>query len=219
MLPLASLAVLLLAYLIGSIPVGVLVGRVFGFDPRAVGSHNVGMTNVARAGGKGAAALTFAGDVLKGLVPILIGYQLEVSQSGMALIALATLIGAVYSIFLGFSGGRGVAAALGIWLGLAPGSVAPILLAVFVVVLAISRIVSLASITAALALPIVVALCAYEQFFLMSLAMAAIVVWRHRENIRRLAAGTEPAIGRSAAQSAAPMSNRPHFDQPPGDRV
>jgi acyl phosphate:glycerol-3-phosphate acyltransferase len=203
MLTLASLAVLLLAYLIGSIPVGVLVGKAFGFDPRDVGSHNVGMTNVARAGGKGAAALTFFGDVLKGLVPILIGYRLEVSQSGIALIALATLVGAVYSVFLGFSGGRGVAAALGIWLGLAPGSVAPILLAVFLVVLVASRIVSLASIVAALALPIIVALCSYEQFFLMSLLMTAIVVWRHRENIGRLAAGTEPALGRREKESAA----------------
>ena len=85
------------------------------------------MTNVGRAGGKGAAALTFAGDVLKGLVPILIGKALNVSPGGLALIALATLLGAIYSIFLGFSGGRGVAAALGIWLGLAPTSVAPIL--------------------------------------------------------------------------------------------
>ena len=195
MLTLASIFVLLLAYLIGSIPVGVLVGKAFGFDPRAVGSGNIGMTNVGRAGGKGAAALTFAGDVLKGLIPILIGNAMNVSQGGLALIALATLVGAIYSIFLGFSGGRGVSAALGIWLGLAPTSVAPILLVIFLVVLAVSRIVSAASITAALALPIVVALSSYEQYFLMSLVMTALVVWRHRENIGRLAAGNEPALG------------------------
>jgi glycerol-3-phosphate acyltransferase PlsY len=193
---LASISVLLLAYLIGAIPVGVLVGKLLGFDPRAVGSHNIGMTNVGRAGGKGAAALTFAGDVLKGLVPILIGKALNVSAGGLGLIALATLLGAIYSVFLGFSGGRGVAAAFGIWLGLAPGSVAPLLLAVFLIVLAFSRIVSMASIAAALSLPILVALCSYEQFFLMSLVMAALVVWRHRENIGRLAAGNEPALGR-----------------------
>ena len=143
MLTLASLSVLLAAYLIGSIPVGVLVGKAFGFDPRAVGSHNIGMTNVGRAGGRAAAALTLVGDVLKGLVPILMGQALHVCQGGLALIALATLVGAVYSIFLGFSGGRGVAAAFGIWLGLAPTSVAMVLLAVFLVVLALSRIVSL----------------------------------------------------------------------------
>ncbi len=200
---LASLLVLLLAYLIGSIPVGVLVGKAFGFDPRAVGSHNIGMTNVGRAGGRAAAALTFAGDVLKGLVPILIGYALHVSGGGLGLIGLATLVGAVYSIFLGFSGGRGVAAAFGIWLGLAPGSVAMVLLAVFVVVLAASRIVSLASISAAFALPIAVALCSYEQYFLVSLAMTALVVWRHRENIGRLAAGNEPVLGRGGRESSA----------------
>jgi glycerol-3-phosphate acyltransferase PlsY len=202
MMTFASLLVLSLAYLIGSIPVGVLVGRAFGFDPRQSGSHNIGMTNVARAGGRGAAALTFAGDVLKGLVPILIGYALHVSDTGLALIGLAALVGAVYSVFLGFSGGRGVAAGFGIWLGLAPLSVAPILLLIFLAVLGLSRIVSLASISAAFAMPIVVALCSYEQFFLVSLAMAALVIWRHRENIGRLASGSEPAVGagrRSAA--------------------
>src|SRR5271154_4391230 len=203
MVTLASIFVLLAAYLIGSIPVGVLVGRVLGFDPRAVGSGNIGMTNVGRAGGKGAAALTFAGDVLKGLVPILIGKALKVNSGGLALIALATLVGAIYSIFLGFSGGRGVAAALGIWLGLASTSVAPILLLIFLVVLAVSRIVSAASISAALALPIVVALTSNEQYFLMSLVMAALVVWRHRENIGRLAAGNEPEIGRGGKETAA----------------
>jgi acyl phosphate:glycerol-3-phosphate acyltransferase len=199
---LASLLVLLLAYLIGSIPVGVLVGKAFGFDPRAVGSHNIGMTNVGRAGGSAAAALTFAGDLLKGLAPILIGNALQVSQSGLAWIALATLVGAIYSVFLGFSGGRGVTAAFGIWIGLAPTSVAPLLLVVFLVVLAVSRIVSLASIVAALSLPILVALCSYEQFFLMALAMAALVIWRHRENLGRLAAGNEPALGASQKESA-----------------
>jgi acyl phosphate:glycerol-3-phosphate acyltransferase len=203
MVTLASIFVLLLAYLIGSIPVGVLIGRVLGFDPRAVGSGNIGMTNVGRAGGKGAAALTFAGDLLKGLVPILIGKALKVSSGGLALIALATMVGAIYSIFLGFSGGRGVAAAFGVWLGLAPTSVAPILLVIFLVVLAISRIVSAASISAALALPIVVALTSNEQYFLMSLVMAALVVWRHRENIGRLAAGDEPEIGRGGKRTAA----------------
>jgi glycerol-3-phosphate acyltransferase PlsY len=203
MLTLVSLLVLLSAYLIGSIPVGVLVGKAFGFDPRAVGSHNIGMTNVGRAGGRTAAALTLAGDVLKGLAPILIGQALHVSQGGLALIALATLVGAVYSVFLGFSGGRGVAAAFGIWLGLAPTSVAMVLLAVFVVMLALSRIVSLASVSAALALPIAVALCSHEQFFLMSLAMTALVLWRHRENIERLAAGREPAVGSGGKESTA----------------
>ncbi|HEV3110622.1 MAG TPA: glycerol-3-phosphate 1-O-acyltransferase PlsY [Candidatus Binataceae bacterium] len=203
MLTLASLSVLLAAYLIGSIPVGVLVGKAFGFDPRAVGSHNIGMTNVGRAGGRAAAALTLVGDVLKGLVPILMGQALHVCQGGLALIALATLVGAVYSIFLGFSGGRGVAAAFGIWLGLAPTSVAMVLLAVFVVVLALSRIVSLGSVSAALVLPIAVALCSQEQYFLMSLAMTALVLWRHRENIERLAAGREPAVGSGGKESSA----------------
>jgi len=203
MVTLVSLFVLLMAYLIGSIPVGVLVGKALGFDPRSVGSGNVGMTNVARAGGKSAAALTFAGDLLKGLVPVLIGRWLKVSHGGLALIALAAFVGAIYSVFLGFSGGRGVATGFGIWLGIAPLSVAPLLLAVFVVVLAMSRIVSLASVSAAFSLPILVAVCSYERLFLMSLIMAALVVWRHRENISRLARGNEPTFGGGEKQSAA----------------
>ena len=105
MLTLASIFVLLLAYLIGSIPVGVLVGKLFGFDPRAVGSGNIGMTNVGRAGGKGAAALTFAGDVLKGLVPILIGNALNVSPGGLALIAVGYAGGRDLLSFPGLFGG------------------------------------------------------------------------------------------------------------------
>src|SRR5580692_2757352 len=96
-------------YLLGSIPVGVLVGRTFGFDPRAVGSGNVGMTNVARAGGKAAAAITFAGDLLKGLLPVVIGRSVSLASAGLAMVAFAAFLGSIASLFLQFSGGRGVA--------------------------------------------------------------------------------------------------------------
>src|SRR5579875_638087 len=195
-----SLLVLLAAYLIGSLPVGVWVGSAFGFDPRTVGSGNVGMTNVARAGGKWPAALTFGGDFLKGLQPILAGRALGVSPFGLALIGLAAFLGAIYSIFLGFAGGRGVSSGLGIWLGIAP-PIALLLLGVFVVVLGATRIVSVASMSAAVALPIALAVSSNPGALTrLGLAMAVLVLWRHRENLQRLMHGTEPAF--TAARDA-----------------
>jgi glycerol-3-phosphate acyltransferase PlsY len=182
-------------YLIGSIPVGVLVGRAFGFDPRAVGSGNVGMTNVARAGGKTAAAITFAGDLLKGLVPVELGRAAGLSHGGLAMVAFAALIGAIASIFLNFTGGRGVATSLGLWIGLAP-QPAAIAAAAFAVIVALTRIVSLASIGAAIAIvPAVAARGCPRPYILLAIAVSGLVLLRHRANISRLIAGQEPRIG------------------------
>ncbi|HLH76753.1 MAG TPA: glycerol-3-phosphate acyltransferase [Candidatus Binataceae bacterium] len=192
MVALASWGVLILAYLIGSLPVGVWVGKAFGVDPRAVGSGNVGMTNVARSIGGRAAAITFLGDVLKGLVPVMGGRVLEVSPAGLTLIALAAFLGSLYSIFLFFGGGRGISSGLGIWLGLAP-PVAVMILLIFVLGLALTRIVSVGSVSAAIALPLVLGLWGYPANFLhLGLAMALLVLWRHRHNLRRLIRGQEP---------------------------
>jgi glycerol-3-phosphate acyltransferase PlsY len=153
------------------------------------------MTNVARAGGKSAAALTFIGDVLKGLIPVLIARAAGLNHHGLALVGLAAFLGSIASIFLGFKGGRGVSAALGVWLGLAP---LPILfvIGIFVAFLATTRIVSLASICAAIALPPAVAAARPPRsYLLLAIVIAALVLWRHRENIRRLIDGTEPKIG------------------------
>ena len=189
-------------YLLGSIPVGVLVGRAFGFDPRAVGSGNVGMTNVARAGGKRAAALTFAGDLLKGLLPVVIARAGGLTPGGLALVAFAAFLGSIASIFLNFSGGRGVATSLGIWLALAP---IPVVIAgaIFLVVVALSRIVSLASIGAAIAIvPAVAAWGCPRPFVLLAIAISALVLLRHRQNIGRLIAGEEPRIGERKSSPA-----------------
>ena len=178
-----------------------LVGRAQGFDPRAVGSGNIGMTNVARAGGKGPAAMTFAGDILKGLFPVLLARFVGLAHAALALVAFAAFAGSIASIFLHFKGGRGVSAALGIWLGLAP---LPILfvLAVFLAFVGTTRIVSLASISAAIALPAAVAAAhCPRSYILLAIVVSALVLLRHRENIRRLIDGTEPKIGaRKAAE-------------------
>ncbi|MGH7837674.1 MAG: glycerol-3-phosphate 1-O-acyltransferase PlsY [Candidatus Binataceae bacterium] len=186
---------IILAYICGSIPFGVIVGKAFGFDPRTVGSRNIGMTNVARAGGKTPAALTFAGDLLKGLVPVLIARPFVPAASQLMLVGLAAFVGAIASLFLRLHGGRGVATAMGVWLGLAPLPIV-VVLAVFVAILALSRIMSLASLGAAMSLPAAVAVTGSPHpYVLLAIVMSALVVWRHRENIQRLLSGREPRIG------------------------
>jgi acyl phosphate:glycerol-3-phosphate acyltransferase len=200
-----ELLLILGAYLIGSIPVGVIVGRIRGFDPRAVGSGNIGATNVVRAGGMSAAALTLVGDALKGAIPVLIARAAGSPAATIAWVGLAAFIGAICSVFLGFSGGKGIAAALGIWLAISP-MVIVCALAAFFVVFAISRIVSLASIGAAIVLPPVVAILGLpHHYLLLAILMTALVLFRLRENIQRLSRGEEPTFQprRSTPPSAA----------------
>ena len=183
------------AYLIGSIPFGVIVGRLRGFDPRAVGSGNIGMTNVARAGGSSAAALTFAGDVLKGAVPVAAARSLGFLPSQLAWIALAAFVGSICSIFLRFSGGKGVSAALGVWVMLSPFALL-FAMAAFAIALVSFRIMSLASIVAALVIPIAVAAAGGPQpYLVLALVISGLVLLRHSENIQRLLRGAEPRFG------------------------
>ncbi|HEY9157918.1 glycerol-3-phosphate 1-O-acyltransferase PlsY [Candidatus Binatus sp.] len=180
------------AYLVGSIPTGVIVGRIRGFDPRGVGSGNIGTSNVARAGGTSAAVITFAGDVLKGAIPVMVARAAGFPIAVIAWTGLAAFVGSICSVFLRFRGGKGVAAALGIWLALAP-MVILVALAVFGVVFAISRIMSLASIGAAIALPpTAAALGLPHNYLLLAILMTALVLFRHRANIQRLSRGEEP---------------------------
>jgi glycerol-3-phosphate acyltransferase PlsY len=179
------------AYLVGSIPTGVIVGRMRGFDPRAVGSGNIGMTNVARAGGSSAAAITFVGDVLKGAIPVAVARMMGFPAAILAWVALAAFLGSICSVFLGFSGGKGLSASLGVWSVLAP--VALLFpLAAWGITLGVSRIMSLASIAAAIVLvPAVAALSMPRPYVLLAIVMSALAIFRHRENIQRLMAGEE----------------------------
>ena len=200
-LALALLTVL--SYLFGAIPVGVLVGRAWGFDPRVVGSGNIGTTNVARAGGKIPAAITFIADVFKGFIPVeLTRFLLGSAPSALATVGFATFAGSIASVFLKFRGGRGVATSLGVWLALAPKPIG-VVAGVFGIVLALTRIVSLASLIGALALPPTVA--AFDcpaPYLLAAIIITALILLRHSENIARLTRGEEPSIGRAAADRA-----------------
>ncbi|MGH7925390.1 MAG: glycerol-3-phosphate 1-O-acyltransferase PlsY [Candidatus Binatus sp.] len=191
------------AYLIGSIPTGVIVGRIRGFDPRGVGSGNIGTTNVARAGGMGAAGMTFAGDVLKGAIPVLIARAAGFPAATIAWTGLAAFVGAICSVFLFFQGGKGIAAGLGVWLVISPTAMLFALI-VFAIVVAISRIVSLASMGAAIALPpTVAALGLPHHYLLLAILMTALVLFRFRENIQRLSRGEEPRFQPKRSDSAA----------------
>ena len=172
-------------------PTGLLLARALGVNIRETGSGNIGATNVYRTMGRKVGILTLVGDCLKGLIPVLVAKWLGLSDLWVAAIGLAAFLGHVYTIFLCFKGGKGVATALGVFLGTSPLSVL-VGLAIFALVLYRWRYVSLASITAAALIPAAVWLTGDpHETVLMSLAIAAVVIFRHRENISRLAAGTE----------------------------
>jgi glycerol-3-phosphate acyltransferase PlsY len=180
------------AYLCGALPTGVWVGRRAGVDVRRRGSGNIGATNVARTAGARAALLTLGGDIAKGLVPVLVARALGCSPAVTAGVGLAAVLGHVYSVFLRFSGGKGVATASGAFLGMAPLAVGVSLLVFAVIVLA-TRYVSLASVAAAVALPAATLVIGYDTPICGgAVCTAAVIVVRHRDNLRRLRDGVEP---------------------------
>ena len=194
-------AIVLTAYLVGSIASAILVCRAMGLpDPRGEGSGNPGATNVLRIGGKGPAALTLAGDVAKGVLPVLLAKSLSLPPSVVAASALAALLGHLYPLYFRFQGGKGVATALGAISALAwPVGGAMCLL--WLAVAAVTRYSSLASMTAAIGAPVVALRLAPDPMNLLVLsAIGALLLWRHRGNIQRLIAGTESRIGQRAGR-------------------
>jgi glycerol-3-phosphate acyltransferase PlsY len=183
------------AYLAGSLSSAVIVCRMLGLpDPRTQGSGNPGATNVLRLGGKKAAAMTLFGDAIKGVVPMLLGHWLEATPAVLALIGLAAFLGHLYPIFFGFQGGKGVATALGVQFGL-DWRIGLLVALTWLVVAKLMRISSLAGLIAMTLAPLFVWLIWPEPLLLaMQLAMSALLVWRHRSNIRKLLAGTEGRI-------------------------
>jgi len=185
------LLLLCLSYLLGSIPTGLLLAKAFGVDIRATGSGNIGATNVYRSAGRTLGVLTLAGDCLKGLIPVLAARHLGLPEVWVAGAGLAAFLGHVYTVFLGFKGGKGVATALGVFLGISPPAVGVALL-IFVLVLLTWRYVSLGSIAAAAAMPLLVALFERREVpVALTVVVAALVVYKHKENIQRLRDGTE----------------------------
>ncbi len=184
------------AYLLGSISSAIVVCRLMGLpDPRGEGSGNPGATNVLRIGGKKAAAITLVGDMLKGLLPVLLAKLLGANAAVQALVALAAFLGHLYPLFFGFRGGKGVATALGVLLGLH--WVAGLLtIATWLVIAKLFKISSLAALLSLAVAPLYLWLLLPEKAVLVALLfMVALLFWRHRSNIRNLIQGTEGHIG------------------------
>jgi glycerol-3-phosphate acyltransferase PlsY len=179
------------AYLIGSIPTGLLLGKAYGIDVRKEGSGNIGATNLYRTVGRKVGIITLIGDCLKGLLPVLLVKLSSLPPEFAAWVGLAAFCGHVFSIFLKFKGGKGVATALGVFLALAPLAVA-IAIALFAVLMFLWRYVSLGSIAAAAAMPLAVYfLGGSRTLTIVTFVISLIIIIRHHENIGRLLSGNE----------------------------
>jgi glycerol-3-phosphate acyltransferase PlsY len=191
------------AYLLGSLSAAIIVCRLLGLpDPRQGGSGNPGATNVLRLGGKGAAAATLGGDVLKGVLPVLAARLWAPGDLIPAVAALAAFLGHLYPVFFGFRGGKGVATALGGLIALAP-TVAGIGALVWLAMAAIFRISSLAALVAAVAAPVAAWwLGLAPPVVVVTAVMAVLLIWRHRSNIANIAAGRESRIGDKKKRAA-----------------
>ncbi len=179
------------AYLLGSIPTGLLLGKLAGIDVRKEGSGNIGATNLYRTVGRKVGMLTLVGDCLKGMAPVLLAKHYALPIEHVAWIGLAAFCGHVFSLFLRFKGGKGVATALGVFLALSPLAVC-IVLGVFIVLMLKWRYVSLGSVVAAAVMPVAIMLMGSDRsLVIVTMIIAVIVIAKHHENIKRLLAGTE----------------------------
>lgn len=186
---------MLLGYVLGSVPTGYLVGRALGVDVRKVGSGNIGTANVLRAAGKGAAALTLAGDMLKGLIPVVVARLSTGNEWLIAAAAFAAVIGHCWPVFLRFKGGKAVATGAGTTIGLAP-VVGLGLFAFWWAVVLVSRYTSLGAIAVMLVSPLVLWITGQPlPYVLYTIVGGALVLWRHRENAVALIKGTERKVG------------------------
>lgn len=194
-------ALILLAYLLGSINSAILVCKIMGLpSPLTVGSGNPGATNVLRLGNKKAAGLVLAGDVLKGIIPVLIGHALHKPANILCWIAFAAIIGHIYPIFFGFKGGKGVATAIGaifavnLFLGLAVG-------ATWLIMAGLFRMSSLSSLTALILAPVYAYFMINETTVFPLILIAVLIIVRHKSNIKRIVRREEPKIGQKKTTS------------------
>ncbi len=187
-----DVTLVLTAYLLGSISAAIIVCKLMGLpDPRSQGSNNPGATNVLRIGGKKAAAITLFGDLLKGLIPVLIAQYLSDSPGIVASVALAAFLGHLYPVFFGFKGGKGVATAFGVLLGLS-WQLGLSLLITWLIIAKIFRVSSLAALISTALTPFYIWFFDLPLAYLaMSIPLSALVIWRHRSNIQRLLRGEE----------------------------
>ncbi len=185
----------LLGYLFGSVSSAIVVSKLMDLpDPRGIGSGNPGATNVLRSGSKLGAGLTLLGDILKGTIPVALAMALKLNPVIVAMVGFAAFLGHLYPLFFGFKGGKGVATACGIFIGLSP-AIAGALLAVWLGCAVAFRYSSLAALIAAAAAPfLVLAMRPQIPYVVLAAAIAIVLFWRHKDNIQRLKNGTEGKI-------------------------
>lgn len=190
----SSLIAILIAYLLGSLSSAIIISKIFKTaDPRTEGSGNAGATNVLRIAGKKQAALVLVGDVLKGLIAVWIGQLFHITPFMLGLVGFAAVVGHIFPVYFGFKGGKGVATAVGAILGLS--FISGILMAAAWSAIAfVTRYASLASIVAVILAPVFLALFAKTAFLIPAAFIAALILWKHKDNIARLKSNTESKI-------------------------
>jgi len=190
--PLTTAILVIIAYLMGSLSSAIIVCRSMGLpDPRTQGSQNPGATNVMRVGGKKAAALTLAGDVLKGVFPVLAALWIQPDWITLSATSFAAFTGHLYPVFFGFRGGKGVATAIGVLLA-SSWMVGLATVATWLVIFAITRISALSALSAFLVMPVYAYFLVGEPVYTTTLSVITVMLfWRHRSNIRKLIDGTE----------------------------
>jgi acyl phosphate:glycerol-3-phosphate acyltransferase len=197
---LMSVLLVLGGYILGSIPTGLLAGWAYGVDVRRVGSGNIGTANVLRAAGKWAAFFTLFGDMLKGLIPVVLARLITADGWTIAAVALAAVVGHCFPVFLRFRGGKGVATGAGTSIGLAP-VVGLALFALWWAVVLVSRYTSLGAMAVMVLSPVAFLLTGQPlPYILYTIAGGVLVLWLHRENARALLTGTERKIGQKAGK-------------------
>ena len=197
----------IIAYLIGSIPTGIVVAKILGApDPRAVGSGNIGATNVGRAAGKAAGIITLIGDVLKGFLITLLALYILGSSSeansplAISIVAFSVFLGHLFPVFLKFKGGKGVATTLGVFLAIGPFQ-AILALILFIIIVAIFKYVSVASMIASVSIPLLLNLSPTTSPYVpLAVIIIVLIILKHSDNIKRLIQGTENKIGRKKSQ-------------------
>ena len=188
----SKLFFVLIAYFLGAVPIGLLIAKIYGHpDIRREGSGNIGATNVARVVGKKQGLITLIGDISKGAVPVLLAMWLIGTDTWIALIGFSSFLGHIFPIYLKFRGGKGVATATGVFFAISPLAVVFDLL-IFLFVVWRFRYVSLGSLSAAFAMPFLLFIISVKKAYIsLSILMAILIFYRHKENIGRLLKGEE----------------------------
>lgn len=185
----------LFGYLLGSVPFGIVITRLFGLgDLRSIGSGNIGATNVLRTGSKPAAAATLILDSTKGAIAVLIAKAVTGDVAAMQIAGLAAFVGHCYPVWLNFKGGKGVATYLGVVLAIS-WPVGLLCCATWAVAFGITRISSVGALAAAFSTTIWMAVMGRTDLIVMGACLTLLIFWRHRENLARIKAGTEPKVG------------------------